>query len=150
MSSDSPDIPYAGLGEMIARARRLMGAKPTFLAKAMGVSRQTWYDWENGVSRPDHNRWGHLEGLLGLRRGSIAAATQRPLDGPSLDYWIGRWEQHTDHFERLLREQRELVQLMRDRSVVGATPAATGEELEAATARQLKADAKAARTSASG
>jgi hypothetical protein len=99
-----------------------MGGKVSILCRALTVSRQTWYDWESGTSKPDEQRWSHLEAVLGLPRGAIREALKPPYEGPTLDYWVGRWEQQTLHFRRLLADQEELLSLMRSRAERGGVP----------------------------
>ena len=128
-----------------------MGGKVSVLCRALGVSRQTWYDWEAGSSRPEEQRWGQLEGVLGLQRGAIRDSLKPPYEGPTLDYWVGRWEQQTLHFRRLLADQEELLALMRSRSERGGVPfpeptlsatmpTASPERLEQRTADQSTPD----------
>jgi transcriptional regulator with XRE-family HTH domain len=85
------------------------------IATALGVSVQTVHNWEraSNPTRPATERFPDIERAYGLPPGTLGYAVVTPRSDPTLAYWVGRWEQATDHLERVLREQRELVEAMR-------------------------------------
>jgi hypothetical protein len=98
------------------------------VASALALTPQAVYLWERGESVPDRERWGDIESAYGLPAGAIANRLSVPLEGPSLAYWIGRWEQATMHLRTLVREQEGLLGEMRERS--GDVPISPSEVRE--------------------
>lgn len=125
MSSTYPAHHKKRLGALLARARERANGAVTAYAKALEVSRQQVYDWENGVSAPDGDRFARIEEVYGIPVGSVESALLS-VAGESLSYWRGRvdeareiasdlasrlaalsWEMQGDHeedFRRLVRQ----------------------------------------------
>lgn len=89
MSSTYPTTHRKRLGALLARARERSGAGVTAFAKALDVSRQQVYDWENAVSVPDSERFSRIEDVYGLPSGAVESALLAAA-GESMAYWRGR------------------------------------------------------------
>lgn len=108
------------LGAWLKRSREAIKKSAEQIAAEIGVSAPAVYGWERGTI-PKPERFPKMEAAYGLPAGSIAAVIGGPLTGGSLSYWVGRFEQATVHLERVTREQRDLVDLMRA-SAAGPAP----------------------------
>lgn len=137
-------MPEQSFGEWLREQRSNCDLSQDKAGKRIGVSGAAISGWESGASVPDPSRFAAIESTYHLPAGAVSAMLKAPETGPSLDYWIGRWEQQTMHFRRLLTDQEDLLEMMRRAGGAPLTPPATPEALEAATRRQLAADATAA------
>lgn len=99
-------------------ARESHGRSAEHVSTMLRVSVQTVHNWERAKKpvQPSSARYPEIEQAYGLQPGAIRAVLGIPLSGPSLDYWVGRWEQATEHLERVLIEQRALVEYMKAKS----------------------------------
>lgn len=87
------------------------------VAEAFGVSPQSVYSWERGVTRPQPVRFAAIERAYQLAPGTIASMLGQPLSGSPLQYWVTRWDQVTADMERATRAQRELLAMMREQAI---------------------------------
>jgi transcriptional regulator with XRE-family HTH domain len=103
----------------------------------MGVSGATISRWESGDDAPDPSRYPLIEQTYLLARGVVEQMLTPPSEGPSLDYWVGRWEQQTMHFRRVLADQEELLAHMRQRAgLLGESDARIEQEAIELTRRE--------------
>ncbi|MCO4101078.1 MAG: helix-turn-helix transcriptional regulator [Gemmatimonas sp.] len=105
-------------GQWLREARKSARLSQEKAGQAMGVSGAAVSGWESGENAPDPTRYSAIESTYGLASGVIAAMQAPALEGPSLDYWVGRWEQQTLHFRRLLADQELLLTHMRQKAAM--------------------------------
>lgn len=106
-------------GPWISTARKAAGLSVADAARQIGVSRVALYAWENGESLPEESRFNRIDDVYRLGKGVLVSILGKPLAGPSLDYWVGRWEQQTAHLQRVLADHQALVEYMRQKAGEG-------------------------------
>lgn len=105
----------AELAVFLREARERADRSAASVAADLGVSVQTVHNWEraSAPTRPATERYPEIERAYGLPPGALGYAVVTSTSDPALAYWVGRWEQSANHLERVLREQRDLVEAMR-------------------------------------
>ena len=131
-------MPEQSFGEWLREQRGNCGLSQEKAGKRIGVSGAAVSGWESGATSPDPSRFAEIEATYFLAPGTVASMLKPPSEGPSLDYWVGRWEQQTMHFRRVLADQEELLLLMRRKAGL-AEPTDTEAELTAIEATQREA-----------
>lgn len=90
--SGMPILLGMSLGDQIKRARAELGISQTAIAKQFGISRAAVAQWENGTTRPDHDKLVELAAMLKL---SLSAMLEGGEEQPRLerhDELIAAWE----------------------------------------------------------
>lgn len=118
-------------GEWLKEQRTNCDLSQEKAGKRIGVSGAAISRWEAEIDAPDPSRYEAIEGTYFLPKGTIERMLKPPAEGPSLDYWVGRWEQQTLHLRRLLMDQEELLATMREKAGSATTPTATREGMDA-------------------
>jgi transcriptional regulator with XRE-family HTH domain len=103
-------------GQTIRDVRKTVGLSQAELAEKLGVTSAAVSQWESGRTKPDVERTQAIERALRMGPGVLLSLRGPAVEGPSLDYWVGRWEQQTMHFRRLLSDQEELLAHMREKA----------------------------------
>lgn len=128
-------MPQQPFGEWLKEKRLNCQLSQDKAGKRIGVSGAAISRWESEIDSPDTSRFGDIEAAYHLPAGSVSAMLQPPAQGASLDYWVGRWEQQTMHFRRILADQEDLLSVMKEQSSLGAVaPSSTPIEIARQTA----------------
>lgn len=118
-------------GEWLKEQRTNCDLSQEKAGKRIGVSGAAISRWEAEIDAPDPSRYEAIEGTYFLPKGTIERMLKPPAEGPSLDYWVGRWEQQTLHLRRLLMDQEDLLATMREKAGSATTPTVTREDMDA-------------------
>jgi transcriptional regulator with XRE-family HTH domain len=115
------------VGRRIREARERAKLTQQQLADHVGVTKNTVSEIERGRDT-SVALLAQMAQVLGVATADLVHVhemTPPPAEGASFDYWVGRWEQQTMHFRRLLADQEELLSVMKDRSNLGAVARTT-------------------------
>ena len=93
-------------GAWLQRERERRDLRVEDAASAFGVSPQSVYSWERGVTRPQPLRFVAIERAYQLVPGTLAGMLGLPLSGSPLNYWVARWAEVTTAVERATRGSR--------------------------------------------